>query len=283
MFRLVESWGVVPDLVAGHSVGELAAAHAAGVLSLPDACTLVAARAALMQALPAGGAMVAVAASEDEVVPVLAGRELLAGIAAVNGPGSVVVSGQEAAVLEVARYWQERGRKTSRLRVSHAFHSPLMEPMLEQYRAVAAGLSFAEPQVPLVSGATGQLVAAGELAEAGYWAANVREPVRFAAAVTALAAAGARSFLELGPDGALSAMGAQVTGDDPAVAWLPALRRDRDEEESLVMAMAGAARPRRGRGLGGVLVRDRGPADRAADVCVPAGAVLAAAAARRRR
>ena len=239
LWRLVESWGVRADLVAGHSVGEVAAAHAAGVVSLKDGCALVAARGALMQALPAGGAMVAVAASEDEVAPLLAGREALAGIAAVNGPASVVVSGLEAAVLEIAGYWRERGRKTSRLRVSHAFHSPLMEPMLERYRAVAAGLSFAGPQIPLVSGATGELAAAGELAVPGYWVANVREPVRFAAAVSALRAAGARSFLELGPDGALCAMGGQVTGGDPGAAWLPAMRRDRDEEQSLVSALAG--------------------------------------------
>ena len=211
----------------------------AGVLSLAEACRLVAARGALMQALPAGGAMVAVAASEDEVAPLLAGREALAGIAAVNGPASVVVSGQEAAVLEVAGYWRERGRKTSRLRVSHAFHSPLMEPMLAEFRAVAEGLSYAEPAIALVSGVSGQLARPGEVTTAAYWAAHVREPVRFAAAVAALAGAGARTFVEVGPDAALSAVGAQVTGDDPAAAWLPVLRAGRDEEQSLVTAVAG--------------------------------------------
>ncbi|MEV0531644.1 type I polyketide synthase [Kitasatospora sp. NPDC050463] len=233
LFRLVESWGVRPDAVLGHSIGELTAAHVAGVLSLADAAAVVAARGRLMQALPEGGAMVAVAATEAEVAELLGdGVDL----AAVNGPSSVVLSGEEAAVLKAAESLQAQGRKVKRLTVSHAFHSALMEPMLAEFAAVLAEVSWGEAQVPIISNVTGRPAESGQLADPAYWVDHVRRPVRFAEGIAAAAEVGDAVFVELGPGAALSGV-VDETLDGRAVA-VAALRDGRPEAHTLLASVA---------------------------------------------
>ncbi len=244
LFRAVESLGLAPDLLAGHSIGEISAAHVAGVFSLPDAARLVAVRGRLMGELPEGGAMVAIAATEAELAASLedfAGAKLA--IAAINGPTATVASGEHEAVEKLEQHWRGQGRKTKRLPVSHAFHSPLIEPMLADFAAVAEALTYSEPAIPIVSGVSGKLLSAAEATDPAYWLAQVRAPVRFADAVATLRADGAGTYLELGPDAVLSAMARECleeVGEDGAAVAIPTLRRDRAEAPALTAALARA-------------------------------------------
>ncbi|MDT0310200.1 type I polyketide synthase, partial [Streptomyces sp. DSM 44917] len=237
LFRLLESWGVGPAAVAGHSVGEFAAAHVAGVFSLADAAALVAARGRLMQALPAGGAMLSVRAPEEEVLPLLgAGPAAGLALAAVNGPAAVTVSGPAAAVDALAERCAARGWDSRRLAVSHAFHSPLMDPVVEEFRALAGKAQLRPPRLPVVSAVTGRPAAPADLTDPAHWARQLREPVRFADAVRALAAEGVTAVAECGPGAALAAPARELLGDGGLS--VPLLRRGRPEPEALTGALA---------------------------------------------
>ncbi|MGW5774373.1 type I polyketide synthase, partial [Streptomyces longwoodensis] len=234
LFRLVESFGVVPEFVVGHSVGEVAAAHVAGVLSLEDAVRLVAARAVLMGELPSGGAMLAVGASEADVLQVLQGLSGVVEVAAVNGASSVVVSGDAAAVALVERLAAERSWRHRRLRVSHAFHSPLVEPVLERFREAIEGIEFGRPRLGFVSSV--EVGAAADSVE--YWVRNVRQTVRFADAVGHAWQQGVTRFVEIGPDSALTAAGADCVPDDAGVSFVALQRRERPQARALAEGLA---------------------------------------------
>lgn len=235
LFRLYEAWGITPDYLAGHSIGELAAAHAAGVLSLPDAAAVVAARGRLMQALPEGGAMVALQATEEEIIPLLERSDGAVAVAAVNGPVATVVSGARDAVLELAGTVRSWGRRTKQLTVSHAFHSPLMDPMLEEFGRVLRKVTLNAPGIPLVSTLTGRLATEEQLRSPEYWVDQVRQPVRFHDAARTLADQNVTVTLELGPAGVLSALVAESTSLTPVAA----VRSGQAEAHDALAALGG--------------------------------------------
>ncbi|AWW35703.1 type I polyketide synthase [Streptomyces cadmiisoli] len=238
LHRLLQTWGITPDYVTGHSIGELAAAHVAGVFSLQDAAKLVAARGRLMQAAPAGGTMAAIQASEQEITPTLAADNGTIAIAALNSPTSTVISGDTDTVERHITHWHKRGRKATRLTVSHAFHSPHMDGILNEFRDIATTITYHPPHTPLISTVTGQLATTQQLTSPHYWTQQIRQPVRFTDALTTLHTAGTTTHLEIGPDTVLTTLTAQTLDDVDSAPPVAALRRDRDEAATLVQAVS---------------------------------------------
>ncbi|MEU9099689.1 amino acid adenylation domain-containing protein [Streptomyces sp. NPDC048361] len=231
LWRLWESWGVRPELLLGHSIGELAAAHVAGVFDLDDACRLVAARGRLMQALPArDGAMVSLEVTGEEAQAALDALGLRGrlDVAGLNTPTQTVLSGDTDAVEAITAHFTEQGRRAKRLTVSHAFHSHHMDAMLDEFRAVAQGVTFSPAAIPLVSSLTGERTVPGELEQPGYWVRQVRQAVRFSDGMRSLRREGANTFLELGPQAVLSGMGAACLADDGPVSWMPSCTPGKD-------------------------------------------------------
>ncbi|AOX02953.1 hypothetical protein BJP34_29070 [Moorena producens PAL-8-15-08-1] len=237
LFKLWQSWGIKPDVVMGHSVGEYVAATVAGVFSLEDGLKLITARGALMQKLPAGGAMVSVMASESKVLEILKGmsRSEKVALAAINGPESTVISGEAEAVEAIATHLESAGIKTKQLQVSHAFHSPLMEPMLAEFEAVANQITYHQPRIPLISNVTGKLVDS-RITSAEYWVNHVRQPVQFVQSMKTLHQEGYELFLEIGPKPILLGMGRQCLPEDMGV-WLPSLRPGVDEWQQMLSSL----------------------------------------------
>jgi thioester reductase-like protein len=239
LYRLYESWGLKAHAVMGHSIGELVAAHIAGVFSLEDACKLVSARGRLMQALPAGGAMVSIQAAEAEILPLLDEHRTV-DIAGINGPMSTVISGDERSTLAVAAHFELLGRKVTRLVVSHAFHSSHMDPMLEEFRRVAASVNYHAPTIPVVSNVTGKLADASALCDSDYWVRHVRAPVRFREGIETLQNFGVRVYFELGPHSVLAPMAMACLSDEAqsVTSVLHSLRKDKEDVAEVVSGLA---------------------------------------------
>ena len=233
---LWQSWGVVPDVVMGHSVGEIAAMCVAGGVSLEDGLKLIAARGRLMQALPAGGVMTSVMADEARVQAAIEGAHDSVTIAAINTPGQIVISGAGAAVAEISARLTADGIKTKALTVSHAFHSPLMRPMLAEFERIVRDIHFRTPRVSLVS-CVDAVFTPGAMLQPEYWLRQVMEPVRFASGMKTLEGEGVTAYVEIGPHPVLLGMGRQCVADDTTAAWLPSLRKDAEAWRTLLPSL----------------------------------------------
>jgi acyl transferase domain-containing protein/SAM-dependent methyltransferase len=236
LYQLWTSWGLQPSAVLGHSVGEYVAACVAGVFSLADALKLIAARGRLMQALSEGGAMAAVLAGPQQVGDAIAEFGDRISIAALNGPRNTVISGDAEAIEAALARMSVAGIESQRLEVSHAFHSSRMEPMLDEFERIAAGISYHRPRLAWASNVTGRIVAADELCGADYWRNQIRQPVRFAQGVQTLVEQGYRTFLELGPHPVLTGMAKQCVEGSELI-WLSTLRRNRETWQELLSSL----------------------------------------------
>jgi amino acid adenylation domain-containing protein len=235
--KLWESWGVTPDFVMGHSVGEYVAACLAGIFSLEDGLRLIAARGRLMQSLPHDGLMLAVFAELSQVETAINDHRQEVSIAAINGPASVVISGRDTAVREIQKQLEATGVSSRLLTVSHAFHSPLMEPILDEFTQVAAGMQFNEPRIPLVSNLTGRVLTSEEASDPSYWREHIRQAVQFEAGMKTLAARGCQAFLEIGPHPSLIGMGRRCL-NAPEALWLASLRQNQSDWPVMLESLA---------------------------------------------
>ena len=236
--KLWQDWGVEPAVVMGHSIGEYPAACLAGVFSLEDGLKLVAARGRLMQSLPPGGVMAAVFTDEERACAAAAPYASEVSIAAVNGPGAVVISGTQSAVSMITAALLKEGIKSQPLTVSHAFHSPLMDSILDEFEAVARSVQYHLPQIGVISNVTGKLVTDDSLSNAAYWREHARRTVRFADGVRAIHAEGYRFFLETGPNPTLLGMARRCEPSNPNAVWLPSLRSGRGDWEQMLDSLA---------------------------------------------
>ena len=236
LFELWKSWGIEPSVVMGHSVGEYVAATIAGVFSLEDGLKLIAARGRLMQALPADGAMVAVMASAETVTSVIEPYTQTVAIAAFNGPENTVISGKSEDIEGLVSIFTTKEIKTVNLNVSHAFHSPLMEPILEQFEGVAAQVTYSQPNIDLVSNLTGKL-ATSEIATPEYWCRHIRQPVKFIDGMTTLGKAGYEIFLEMGAKPVLAGMGCHCLPESDKV-WLASLHPRQGNWQQMLQSLS---------------------------------------------